>query len=303
VYYRFLRQTCLRYILKAEKLIDSVYAENQKQVPISTITDVLLDGQLDGVLENDIYSCFLSTLKGGSIFSLGMKNKGYDFQNVLKRHREAYHPKEMGVIQDDIEKWSFQDHFFTEKHEIEKLSKNNYEDIGNFANRMYKIAQGKKNTILMERTADLTIQGIKIEATVKKEFQINKSKLLVNYSIDVPLVAEIDTLFFSPEINFIGASYPYKTYGMVNEEQFDLKDDFIEEKCNLIGIYDNNELEKAALEISFQPPITCGSHPIISLLKSELGFEKQYQGTSIFPFFEITKPKEIFEIQIVMKSL
>jgi hypothetical protein len=284
-------------------LLDSIYDENQKNFPISRIEDVLLDGQPDGILENSFFSCFISSLKGGSIFSLGMKTKGYDFQNVLKRYREAYHPKEMDVIEDRIEKWSFQDHFFTEIDKIKEIRDNKLVDIGNFANKIYSITQGKEDTLLLERTADLNLNGDTKVASITKQFLVKKSKLMVEYTIEIPSASEIGILYFSPELNFIGASYPYKTYGVVDEEQFDLQESFTTEKCSVIGLFDNNELEKAAITISFQQPITCGSYPIISYLKSELGFEEQYQGTSFIPFFEIKRIKETFKIEIEMKSL
>ncbi len=303
VYYRFLRQMCLRHILFAEKMIDSVYKKRKHSLPVTKIMDVLIDGQPDGILENEIYSCFISSLKGGAIFSLGMKSKGYDFQNVLKRYREAYHPLDLDVIQDEIEKWSFQDHFFTEKYGIEVIKSNKFNDIGNFANEKYIITHGDENALKLVRSDHLIVEGVMKKCSVEKTFQIVKSKLIVEYKIKIPSIKNIGKLFFSPELNFIGSSYPYKTHGVVDDEQFDLKEEFIQEECSFIGIKDNNELEKVAITISFQQPITCGSYPIISHLKSELGFEEQYQGTCFSPFFEIIKPEEIFKIEIVLESL
>ena len=98
--------------------MDQICEEHEIELPGVLTQDILFDGQPDGVLENKNISCFISSLKGGSIFSLNLKERGYDFLNVLRRYSEAYHTGEIPVVEDRIEKWTFQDHFF---HEIQDI--------------------------------------------------------------------------------------------------------------------------------------------------------------------------------------
>jgi len=85
IYYRFLRQASHKHIITAESLLDRLYGQMKLQQPNIIVQDVLMDGCLDAVLENSEISCFISSLKGGSIFSLNLKTRGYNFLNILKR--------------------------------------------------------------------------------------------------------------------------------------------------------------------------------------------------------------------------
>jgi hypothetical protein len=301
VYYRFLRHTCLKHIIKAEFLIDRVCKNAKIDLPNVLIQDVLLDGQKDGILENNKISCFISSLKGGSIFSLNFKKRGYDYLNVLRRIIEAYHTGDVPAVEDSIEKWTFQDHFFHTIKDVETYQTNQYVDIGDFANQKYNIEQDLEGGIVLSRSAVVKDSTRRITpVSIEKNFKIQDSSIIVNYEIIFPDRNFDTNLYFSPELNFLGASYPYKTHGYINHKKFNLKELVSEEKSELITIQDLNELEQVELKVIFSDPIHCIVFPIFSYAKSENGYEEQYQGTSIFPFFEITEERATLQIKLTM---
>ncbi len=304
IYYRFLRHTCLKHVNKAEFLMDQICEEHDIELPGVLTQDILLDGQPDGVLENKYISCFISSLKGGSIFSLNLKERGYDFLNVLRRYLEAYHTGEIPVVDDRIEKWTFQDHFFHEIKDIQTYQTDQYVDMGNFANRRYTIQPDNKGSITLNRIGQVTGKnGRIIPVSVKKTYQVDDSILTVNYEI---LVSDNDfdsSFYFSPEMNFLGASYPYKTNGFLNQEKFDLNKTISRASCHHFKIQDMSEIEQVSLMVKFPYPIRCIVFPLMSFAKSEIGYEEQYQGTSIYPFFEVNKKKTIFQMELTLTHL
>ena len=302
IYYRFLRHATLKHVISAEYLIDRVCEEHKITLPRVLLKDILLDGQIDGVLENKNLSCFISSLKGGSVFSLALKERGYDFQNVLKRSIEAYHTGEVLVIEDKIEKWTFQDHFFHKISDVQAYQTNQYIDMGNFANQKYEIEEDNKRGINLCRIADVKGANGQIKrVSLKKNFIIEDFSLIVNYEISSLDGEKLQEIFFTPEMNFLGASYPYKTTGYVNQMEFNLSDVLSKKKCLLLEIHDSNELEQVAIKIVFPDPIQVIVFPLMSFAKSELGYEEQYQGTSIFPFFRIKGGKAEIRIKLFLE--
>ncbi|MHA1236736.1 MAG: alpha-amylase/4-alpha-glucanotransferase domain-containing protein [Candidatus Hodarchaeales archaeon] len=303
VYYRFLRQTAHKNILQAEVLLDSLYEKFDIPFNACEVKDVLLDGNPDGILENKYISCFISSLKGGSIFSLNSKDKTYNFSNVLRRQLEAYHTDEVPAINDRFEKWSFQDHFIQSIDNLELFQNDQYVDLGNFANQPYKIIKNSSESISFIRNGRLIANEKRVPIKITKSYSLSSTILKIDYSIEFSEgIGDIE-LFFSPEMNFIGASYPYKTNGYINSQKFDLKDVQYETDCRSIEIRDENEIEMASLIIHFPFLVKCIVFPLMSFPKSELGFEKQYQGTSIFPFIQITEKNTSFHVEINLVPL
>jgi hypothetical protein len=303
VYYRFLRQTAHRNILQAEVLLEAIADKFDFTFSNCKIEDVLLDGHSDGILENKNISCFISSLKGGSIFSLNLKDKFYNFSNVLKRQLEAYHTDDVPAISDRFEKWSFQDHFIQEVKTPELYQNDQYIDIGNFANQKYNIVENSNESISFIRNGHVIIEEKRIPIKITKNYSLALTILKIEYSIEVSEEIGDVELYFAPEMNFIGSSYPYKTNGYIDEQKFDLEDIIHQMDCEAIKIRDENEIEMASIIIRFPFAVDCILFPLMSYPKSEIGFEEQYQGTSIFPFIRISKKKSVFSIKIILKSL
>ena len=303
VYHRFLRHTTHKHIILAEHLLDKLRTKEGLKEFTGKIQDVLLDGQPDGILENNNVSCYISSLNGGSIFSLNLKECGYNFLNVLTRQKEAYHTSEMPFVQDRFEKWAFQDHFLLPQVSPDTLQKDTYRDLGDFANNLYEITQNTDQSLTFLRMGVIKLGEKSIQTIITKEFLLNHTKLLITYDISFSEAIETETLFFSPEINVVASSYPYKTVGTINEEQFDLGNIHTWFNCQTVRIEDLNELEHVSIAIEFSKAVECVIFPIFSILKSDVGFEEIYQGTSIFPKIKILGKEFHFDIEMSLKSV
>ncbi len=302
VYYRFLRHTTHKNIINAEYLLDRICEEEGLVTSSYKVFDVLLDGAPDVMLENKSVSCYISTSRGGSIFSLNLKERGYNFLNVMTRQIEAYHSEEIPTVQDRFEKWAFQDHFLPQ-FTAGSLQKDTYEEIGDFANNIYEIHQNTDTSVTLIRKGLIKLNGKAIQTTILKTYQLRSTKLLIKYEIDFSIALEPRILFFSPEMNFIAASYPYKTTGIIDGENFDLMASIDPTKCQIIEINDLNELERVSITINFEEPVVCEIFPIMSITKSEHGFKEEYQGTSIFAKVGISGKKLRFKTKVELKPL
>jgi alpha-amylase len=299
IYYRFLRHSIHKHIILAEYYLDELRKKMGLEEFEGKIQDVLLDGQPDGILENKHLSCFISSLIGGSIFALNLKEIGYNFLNTLTRQNESYHTNEIKNVQDRFEKWSFQDHFLTSEFSEDSLQKDTYEDLGTFANQLYKIIRNPDHSITLTRRGVLFLEN-PIEVNISKKYQLNDSNLLIDYKIEFSDDIQTEALFFSPEINVVGASYPHETFGIINNSSFDLKTTFTCYKCQTVEIRDLNE--GASFLLNFFKPTDCIIFPLFSTFKSEIGVEQLYQGTSIFPKIKISGKKLHFVFEILLKS-
>ena len=299
IYYRFLRHSTHKHIILAEFYLDKLRSKMGLEEFGGSIQDILLDGQPDGVLESKYLSCFISSLFGGTVFALNMKENGYNFLNTLTRQSESYHTNEVKNVQDRFEKWSFQDHFLTTKVSGDSLLKDTYEDLGNFANQAYKIIQNPDKSITLTRSGVIFLKN-PIDAHITKKYQLKDSTLFIDYTIDFSDDIEKDFLFFSPEINVVGASHPYETFGFINHSLIDLETTHMFSKCQTFEMRDSNE--GASFLLNFMNPVDCVIFPLFSTFKSEIGVEQIYQGTSIFPKINISGKKLHFMFEIILKS-
>ncbi len=303
VYYRFLRHSIHKHIIQAEFLLDKLRNREGLKEFTTNIQDVLLDGQPDGILENKHVSCYISSLFGGSIFSLNLKERGYNFLNVLTRQNEPYHTNKVQNVQDRFEKWSFQDHFLSTSVPGDFLLKDIYQDLGDFANNLYEITQNTDQSLTLMRKGNIILRKKPVRTVISKTYRLQSTKILIEYDITFSDAIEPKSLFFSPEINIIGVSYPYKTTGVLDTEPFDLVKLINQIKCQRIEIKDQNEHECVSIRINFSKTIDCVLFPLFSILRSEIGFEEIYQGTSIFPKIEIFGKKFKFGVEIILKTI
>ncbi len=301
IYYRFLRHTTHKHIILAEYLLDEL--RNQEGLVEFTggIQDVLLDGQPDGILENKHISCYISSLFGGSIFALNLKKHGYNFLNVLTRQNEPYHTDMKPGVQDRFEKWAFQDHFLLREVPKDSLQKDTYRDLGNFANKIYEIYQNPDQSLTLIRRGVISLGDRLIQTMLSKKYQLQNTQLFIEYDINFSEPIEPETLFFSPEINLVAASYPHKTTGIINDTPFDLAEFLTCSKCHTVEIRDLNE--SVSIILNFVQVFDCMIFPLFSILKSEIGVEEIYQGTSIFPKIKVSGKKLHFMINIRLKSV
>ena len=298
IYYKFLRHNIHKNLLTAEYILDQVLTPKYEV----KVQDILFDGHPDGILENKSISCYISSRNGGSIFCLNLKNRGYNFLNVLTRRKEAYHShKNVQVIEDRFLKWMFQDHFIPTNTDLEGYVNDTYNDVGNFAGQVYDICV-LENSVKLQRVGFIILNNQKIKLTIVKTFSLNKSIIIIDYLLKFEKTLEIENLSFSPEINLICSSYPYKTWLRCNNQKYELNG-LYKFNCDLIEFMDLNEMEMVTMKIIFSESLDCITYPINTTLLSEHGFEEQYQGSSLFPMIPIREKSVKFQIRIKLNAI
>ncbi|MHA2306758.1 MAG: alpha-amylase/4-alpha-glucanotransferase domain-containing protein [Candidatus Hodarchaeales archaeon] len=300
IYYVFLRHTVHRHIINADNLLDYLYMQAGYDISHSNILDILFDGSSDGILENKHISCFLSSLNGGSIFSLNLKRKSYNFLNTLTRQLESYHDKTFPVIQDRFEKWLCQDHFISEEIISEDIINDTYQDLGDFANQPYIITRSSSDSLICSRHGKIMLGNSSIKTYLEKKYALKDNILSILYEMSFDDEIPADSIIFSPEMNFIIVSYPYQSYLSWDDELFNLDDHISLHKCKKLCLVDLNPVEQVGIRITFDDSVSCDVFPLYSFPKSGIGYEKLYQGTSIFPKIKVKGKKVRFKVTLFL---
>ena len=66
---------------------------------------------------------------------------------------------------------------------------------------------------------------------------------------------------------------------------------------------DLNERENVKISVRLPYPVSIITYPLMSLPKSEKGYEEQYQGTCFLPFFEMKENRLTFKVEIDLETL
>lgn len=77
----------------------------------------------------------------------------------------------------------------------------------------------------------------------------------------------------------------------------------LSQKCQKIGFFDLNRDEKVEIQINFSESIRCEIIPLHSYPKSGAGYEKLYQGTSIYPKIKISGKKTSLKIIMLLDEI
>ncbi len=221
----------------------------------------------------------------------------------MTRQIESYHDDTFPVIQDRYEKWMCQDHFILEGTLSEDYLNDSYQELGDFANQLYVIKRTSECSLTCSRHGKIKYGNFSIQAFLEKEFTLQKNKLTIMYKIYINEEEQIENLVFSPEINIIAASHPYQSFGTFDNNFFDLNHHIPILECQKIGLFDLNPDEKVGIQINFNEPISCEIFPLYSYPKSGVGYEKLYQGTSIYPKIKIISKKTSFKITVLLDEI
>jgi len=317
LYLPHLRNAVYEKLIYSEKLLDK---KNNKLIE----TDFNCDGKQELIIETEHQNLYIAPGYGGSIYEWDIKDFNINLLNVLSRKEEAYHTRLKEYITnrmnfnkvndadsiktihelikvkeknlqdylfyDWYQKYSLLDHFLHPDTKYENFMKCQYGEQGDFILGSYDWNyKNKKLTLKRKGNVWIGEQSckIEIEKTIQAENNIinifYKIKNLENFPVNIN---------FGPEFNFSFLNFIESDFS--NTETFSWKREDRERKFSL------------NIEINAEKKVNLWSFPLYTVSLSEDGFEKTYQGTTVFFWWNFDLPfnslKE-FSLKIYLKNL
>ncbi|WP_051962886.1 alpha-amylase/4-alpha-glucanotransferase domain-containing protein [Mesoaciditoga lauensis] len=318
LYLPHLRAAVYKHLIKAEKALDEMKNEEAK------IFDYDKDGFDEVIIKNDNIGMVVDPDYGARVLEIDLKKAEFNLVNSLTRRYEVYHEWiSKAITQEELEKsgesktihdviltreeglekylsidwyerFSYIDHFFGEKINLEGYSVSKYPEQGDFVNQPYNIID--KNTFL--RHGHVWIGAKWTPVTVEKRFSLNGGSLEVTYKITNDSEEEV-TLHFGSEM----------TYNLMAPEDDDryfewdgqrhnasYKGEFTSDKVEICADY-----EEVHAKLTLSEMANFFIYPIYTVSYSEGGFEKVYQGTSLTPTWKFNlSPHQSKELKVIL---
>jgi alpha-amylase len=305
LYLPHLRYAIYKKLIGAENELDKIRKDKQNNK--ITEFDIDCDSQNEVVWETKKQNLYIAPHYGGSIYEWDIKEKEINLLNVLTRREEAYHLRlkhyltdkinESGIANDPssvksihelvkfkeknldqylnydwYRKVMLLDHFIHPNTKYEDFSKCKYGEQGDFVLGNYSWKQ-EKNSVKLARKGSVWCDDRQVSVTVEKLITMLKEPgIRVNYRL-----TNHDTnkasFVFGPELNF---SLAY----------FKETEDLINEKTSHWARCDDGWGTKIELDVTANSQMWV--FPLYTVSLSEDGFERIYQGTTVFPCWFLT---------------
>jgi hypothetical protein len=333
LYLSHLRRSVHENLIKAQS---SIMADSGKDILLFK-EDIDKDGYEEILVWNHEMGLGISPKRGGGIFELCHFPTALDLTDVLTRRPEPYHYElanirqtkvaeekdEAGIpsihevshsgedlskllVYDTYDKISLLDHFLGPGTTLQGYAANDYPEDGNFVQAEYRVEQDK-------------VHSNSAFIRLSKKGNIGPAELLVDKSIKVKSEAgtTIDYSFENtgsrPVLTTYGCEFNLNLYSDQDPQRYYLcKGSGAVRKVSETGVEDDltgfelvNEPDNMRLIFLFSRPVSCWFYPIMTVSKSEQGFEYTYQGTSLlflFPLHLEPDKKEQFQIKLQLGS-
>jgi 4-alpha-glucanotransferase len=329
LYLGHLRRAIYENLIKAQHVL---MKSSSKKVTIFQ-EDFDKDGHDEILAWTEEIGLGVAPRRGGGLFELCHFPTSLNLCDTLTRRSEAYHfeigsnvqnrseekSQDSGIssihdiggsgedltkliVYDKHDKISLLDHFLGEQASIKGYAINDYPEEGNFIHAEYSIEDANATSdeifIKLKRRGLVASKAFEIHKSIKIH---NKSCIAINYLYNNLDSQNISTRF--------GCEFNLTTYSDLDPQRFYLfKESGITRGVSEIGSEDNitgfelvNDADKLRLIFKFSIPVSCWFYPIMTVSKSEEGFEYTYQGTSLlflFPLIIESFKSKFFDINV-----
>jgi len=238
----------------------------------------------------------------GTFSGKGSKSDGaktiHEITKVKEKGLEKY------LVYDRYQRLSLLDHFLDNQETLERFKKGNHQEKGNYIMEPYYASIHKHNkevVIELSREGRVEEGDIKGKVRLLKEIKVGArdSSLTIVYTIKNEGERELNTRF-GIEFNYgFLSGYASDRYYYADQE---IKDNYLASSGEIssiktIGIKD--EWQGIDLRFSFDRPAGLWRFPIETVSQSEDGFERNFQGSVVFPFWDLElSPGEEWMLEI-----
>lgn len=331
LYLNHLRHATYSRFLKAETLLEGVKKSDFIEYEVA---DFDYDGQEEAVLRNRLLNVYVSPAYGGSIFELDYKPAYMNLLDTMTRHREGYHDKiskagesdssAKGSIHDRLEAkeaglekylvydWhrraGLLDHFMKNDTDLERFSRNDYVECGNFVNQPYRaeLVRKKKSIILaLHREGNVWINNFWAPVLLYKviQFKADSSKLEIGYRIENRSDVRLDSIFgIETAWAMLAGDSPDRYYHLngakTDKSSMDARG--VIEDSDTLGLRD--EAFGYDVILKADRKLNWWRFPLETVSLSEAGFERNYQQSTVLPVINLDLGKrEVLDLKFTIE--
>jgi hypothetical protein len=317
LYLNYLRHAIYEHLLKAEHLMEK-FARGKDDYADIIVTDFDKDGRDEVVLSNNMLNLYFAPASGGALFELDYKPKYFNLLNTLARREEVYHDKirhaatgassghsepasihdiarlkeaglEKGLVYDWHRRISLLDHFLGAGTDLDKFSRVQYEEAGDFVDQPYEFMphrRGNEVSLSMSRSGKVHGQPVKVEKTIS--LCARQTIVEIRYDLTNPGKDKLE-LWFAPEFNFslLAGNAPDRYYQI---DDLALDDRTMVSRGRLENVKQIKLVDGwkgFSVLLALDRPSNFWRFPIETVSQSESGFEKTYQSSALLPNWKI----------------
>lgn len=333
LYLGHLRRAIQENLIEAQKIL---FMKKRKS-PRYITYDIDKDGNDEIILFNREVSISISTTMGGGIFDISHLPTCYNLTDTLTRRFEAYHYdinnnrnnneqssgdgiasihdiKETGInnidellVVDPYPRISLLDHFVPNDLSLESYSRADYSVKTDPALERYNLNQISSVSKMV--TVELSRSGSEERSLpdIKKEISLSdRNEIYVNYTFTNNCTEFISKIYGCEfNLNLYSDQDPEKYYYLPeSEKRIEISKMGEERKINTFELINNPD--KLKITFSFSTPAEVWYFPLMTVSKTEEGFEYTYQGSNLLFRLPMELPPEgigEFRLKIILNSL
>jgi hypothetical protein len=317
LYLPHLRHAVYKSLITAESSIDRLSHGNGDWLDVRE-EDFDGDGNKEIILESPHLSLYFSPAKGGRLFELDVRNKGYNVLNTLARRPEGYHSKiqeasiqkpEEGksiheqvlskekdlnkyLIYDPYPRHSLIDHILPWDANPQSFVQGKKTDIANILNQpyQYRIDRHAERALLSFQRQG-TVDGNPIE--LEKTIGVFAKEKAVAFHYTLRNLANTDMAVpFGIEWSFAlrggDSAQHYLSIPDANIEKSKLNESGAVQKIRELMLVDEEEGIK--IHFTFPEEVDVWRFPVETVSLSEGGFERVYQSTTLLFRWRVLLP-------------
>ncbi len=189
IYFGFMRRNVYNYLIQAERILEEFCQDKKKLTPKVSLYDIDKDGRDEILMETSLINLYFHPFRGGSVFEIDLKEKGFNIQNTFQRRKEAYYKDTLEFNVDRWRRYAFYDHFVTDQLTLEELIKDTYKELGNFLQIQYKSEINQREKVAKVKLwteGKINIEGRLNSLKVSKVFELieGKSEIKITYTVE-----------------------------------------------------------------------------------------------------------------------
>lgn len=317
IYLPHLRNAIFNHLIAADNLLDQAMGKDSNSLDAEAF-DFNLDGLPEVLLTNAKLNCFVSPQKGGHLYELDVRSICHNLLATLTRREEAYHAKvrqgengegdnvssihdrvvfkQEGLDQrlqfDPVRRKSLVDRFYHHDVTLEQVSRNEFEDLGDFAQGDYEAK--------IRRSADrVQVQLYRDGRVGEHAIRLTKGITLFKGSSTIEFTYLLEnlpqeTLHFGVELNFAGmpsgADDRYFYHGSDRERLGQLGTQMVLSEVEDLALVD----EWLGLDVKLvaNRATNFWTFPIETVSQSEGGFEAVHQSVVVQPHWYVVPDED-----------
>ncbi|MFQ6093292.1 MAG: alpha-amylase/4-alpha-glucanotransferase domain-containing protein [bacterium] len=316
LYLGHLRTAIYRHLIRAETLVDEIFHSNKEWLDIDRL-DFDCDGREEIIVSTPKMALCVDP-EGGMVTEWDYRPRPFNLINTLCRRPEAYHrhilspskakqaseekilsihdvinPKEKGLekmlIYDRYRRGACIDHFLGEGTTLEKFSRCQYEELGNFVDQLYSLDEVERpnpteGLLIFKRKGRVGQNFVAVTKGIR--IRAERTGMEVNYTIANPAQKKIN-LCFGVECNFsLWNSWLSRRARVFNKiSQFDVE----------------GEAEGLRLRLHLSQEAKMWSFPVETISQSESGAERTYQNLALLAHWRVRiGPGQTWTVNILL---